>query len=163
MLGLRRGLISLSALAMLGAGGCSFFPVSGPTSADIESGASPTVPYALVKLAPETIDILAAHEPKGLAGAFTDRRPPANITFGIGDVVSVTVFEAAAGGLFIPLEAGVRPGNFVNASGPNGRQQRQYHHTVRRTDQSCRPRPTSKFKTISSRRSRTARSNPKSS
>ena len=33
--------------------------------------------------------------------------------FGIGDVVSVTIFEAAAGGLFIPTEAGVRPGNFV--------------------------------------------------
>lgn len=114
MFGLRRGLVSLFTLALLGAGGCSFFPVSGPTSSDIESGASPTVPYALIKLAPETIDILAAHEPKGLAGAFTDRRPPANITFGIGDVVSVTVFEAAAGGLFIPLEAGVRPGNYVN-------------------------------------------------
>jgi polysaccharide biosynthesis/export protein len=28
-------------------------------------------------------------------------------------VVSVTIFEAAAGGLFIPTEAGVRPGNFV--------------------------------------------------
>ncbi|MDQ6702255.1 MAG: polysaccharide export protein [Pseudomonadota bacterium] len=113
MLGLRCGLISLFTLALLGAGGCSFFPVNGPTSADIESGTSPTVPYALIKLTPETIDILAAHEPKGLAGAFTDRRPPANITFGIGDVMSITVFEAAAGGLFIPLEAGVRPGNFV--------------------------------------------------
>jgi polysaccharide export outer membrane protein len=67
----------------------------------------------LIKLSPETIDILAAYEPKGLAGAFTDRRPSANITFGIGDVVSVTIFEAAAGGLYIPLEAGVRPGNFV--------------------------------------------------
>jgi polysaccharide export outer membrane protein len=67
----------------------------------------------LIKLTPETIDVLAAHEPKGLAGAFTDRRPSANITFGIGDVVSVSIFEAAAGGLFIPLEAGVRPGNFV--------------------------------------------------
>ncbi len=80
---------------------------------DIDRGTSPTVPYALIKLSPETIDILAAHEPKGLAGAFTDRRPSANITFGIGDVVSVTIFEAAAGGLYIPLEAGVRPGNFV--------------------------------------------------
>ncbi|MGH6820525.1 MAG: polysaccharide biosynthesis/export family protein, partial [Methylocella sp.] len=60
----------------------------------------------MIKLSPETIDILAAYEPKGLAGAFTDRRPSANITFGIGDVVSVTIFEAAAGGLFIPLEAG---------------------------------------------------------
>jgi polysaccharide export outer membrane protein len=33
--------------------------------------------------------------------------------FGIGDVVSVTVFEAGVGGLFIPVEAGVRPGNFI--------------------------------------------------
>jgi polysaccharide export outer membrane protein len=104
----------LFTLALLGAGGCSFFPVSGPTSLAIDSETSPTVPYALIKLTPETIDILAAHEPKGLAGTFTDRRPPTNITFGIGDVVSITVFEAAAGGLFIPLEAGVRPGNFVN-------------------------------------------------
>ena len=31
----------------------------------------------------------------------------------MGDVVSVTIFEAAAGGLFIPAEASVRPGNFV--------------------------------------------------
>ncbi len=114
MLGLRCGLISLFTLALLGAGGCSFFPVNGPTSADIDSGISRTVPYALIKLTSETIDILAAHEPKGLAGAFTDRRPSANIKFGIGDVVSVTIFEAAAGGLFVPLEAGVRPGNFVS-------------------------------------------------
>jgi polysaccharide biosynthesis/export protein len=113
MLGLRCGLISLFTLALLGGGGCSFFPVAGPTSVDIDSGTSQTVPYALIKLTPETIDILAAHEPKGLAGAFTDRRASANITFGIGDVVSVTIFEAAAGGLYIPLEAGVRPGNFV--------------------------------------------------
>src|SRR5207237_9064971 len=32
---------------------------------------------------------------------------------GIGEVASVTIFEPAAGGLLIPLEAGVRPGNFV--------------------------------------------------
>ncbi|MGH6851860.1 MAG: polysaccharide biosynthesis/export family protein, partial [Methylocella sp.] len=114
MLGLRCGLISLGTLALFGAGGCSFFPVSGPTSADIQSGHSPTVPYALIKLTPETIDILAAYEPKGLAGVFTDRRPSASIKFGIGDVVAVTIFEAAAGGLFIPTEAGARAGNFVS-------------------------------------------------
>jgi polysaccharide biosynthesis/export protein len=114
MLFLRCGLISLFALVLLWVGGCSFFPVAGPSAADIYGGGtSPTIPYALIKVTPATIDILAAHEPKGLAGAFTDRRPSANITFGIGDVISVTIFEAAAGGLFIPLEAGVRPGNFV--------------------------------------------------
>ena len=32
---------------------------------------------------------------------------------GIGDVVSVTIFEAEPGGLFIPLEASARPGNFI--------------------------------------------------
>jgi polysaccharide biosynthesis/export protein len=110
----RCGWILTLVLALLGAGGCAFFPGPGPESWDIRSNASETVPYALVKLNQSTLDILAAHEPKGLAGAFTDRRPPANLTFGIGDVIDVTIFEAAAGGLFIPLEAGVRPGNFVN-------------------------------------------------
>ena len=117
MFGLRYGLISLLTLSLLGVGGCapsSFFPEAGPSSAAIRSGISETVPYALIKLTPETIDILAAHEPKGLAGAFTDRRPSVNITFGIGDVVSVTIFEASSGGLFIPVEAGARSGNFVS-------------------------------------------------
>ena len=86
---------------------------NGPTSRDIDRGTSPSVPYALVKLTAETIDVLAAYEPKGLAGAFTDPAPSANIKFGVGDVVSTTIFEATAGGLFIPLEAGLRPGNFV--------------------------------------------------
>src|SRR6266487_6716714 len=46
------------------------------------------------------------------ANVLTPRRPP-KIRLGIGDVVSITIFEAAAGGLFIPSEAGARPGNFV--------------------------------------------------
>jgi hypothetical protein len=41
------------------------------------------------------------------------RPPPRGITLGIGDVVSITIFEAEAGGLFVPSEAGARPGNFV--------------------------------------------------
>jgi polysaccharide export outer membrane protein len=72
-----------------------------------------SVPYALVKLSTQSVDALAKYEPAILAGAFTDRRPPAPVLFGIGDTVAVTIFEAAAGGLFIPIEAGVRPGNFV--------------------------------------------------
>src|SRR6202022_3261654 len=90
MLGSRIGLVSLAVLAMLGAGGCSFFsgfPVAGPTSEAIVSRQSEVVPYHLVKPRTGTIDILAANEPKGLAGAFTDQRPSARIVFGIGDVV----------------------------------------------------------------------------
>ena len=36
-----------------------------------------------------------------------------NFVLGIGDIVAVQLFEAGAGGLFIPLEAGARAGNFV--------------------------------------------------
>lgn len=95
-------------------GGCSLVPASGPADYNIRAESSPTVPYSLVKLTPETVSTVAHYEPRGLAGTFPDKRVgPARIKFGIGDVVSVTIFEAAAGGLFIPTEAGVRPGNFV--------------------------------------------------
>ena len=76
------------------------------------------LPYALVKLTPPVLDVLATNSPK-LSQIFTDTRPPEVIKFGIGDTVSVTIFEAAAGGLFIPSEAGVRPGNFVQLPNQN--------------------------------------------
>jgi polysaccharide biosynthesis/export protein len=96
------------------AGGCSLVPAAGPADYNIRAESSPTVPYSVVKLTPETVSTVAHYEPRGLAGVFPDKRlAPSRIKFGIGDVVSVTIFEAAAGGLFIPTEAGVRPGNFV--------------------------------------------------
>jgi polysaccharide export outer membrane protein len=114
MLDFRLGRITLAATAAISLGGCGgFLPTSGPTSVDVLTQKSDITPYALVKLSPETVDVLAAYEPKGLAGAFTDRRPASNIKFGVGDIVSTTIFEATAGGLFIPLDAGSRPGNFV--------------------------------------------------
>jgi polysaccharide biosynthesis/export protein len=89
-------------------------PVSGPESWDVKSGqADPeSIPYGLVRLTPKSLDVLAAHAPR-IAGEFTDQRGPQNIRFGIGDVLGVTIFEAGAGGLFIPLETAVRQGNYV--------------------------------------------------
>ena len=49
----------------------------------------------------------------GLSADFPDRSRPRDIRFGIGDIVSVTIFEASSGGLFIPAEGSVRPGNFI--------------------------------------------------
>jgi polysaccharide biosynthesis/export protein len=95
-------------------GGCLFLPSSGPNSLDVSIGASPSgTTYTVIKLTPEVVKTLAEYGPLTLSAAFGDKRPPPEIKFGIGDVVSVSVFEAAAGGLFIPIEAGVRPGNFV--------------------------------------------------
>ncbi len=82
---------------------------------DIRSGqnAEPdSLPYALVRLNPDVVQILGRYTPR-LSTAFANRTPPKAFRFGIGDILSVTIFEAAAGGLFIPAEAGVRPGNYV--------------------------------------------------
>src|SRR5580704_8817179 len=111
-----RGLVSLAALGIvLGAAGCGVIPTSGPAKIDIAVGQMDpaSVDYGLVKITSGVVEALAHYEPRGIADTFRDRRPPPEIKFGIGDVVSVTIFEAAAGGLFIPSEAGVRPGNFI--------------------------------------------------
>ena len=100
----------------LSCAGCSILPTSGPQSFDVRTGQAggepAALPYALVKLKPEVVRILGQFTPR-LSTAFAARTPPKAFRFGIGDSVSVTIFEAAAGGLFIPAEAGVRPGNFV--------------------------------------------------
>ena len=108
---MRRALVMVAALSCAG---CIITPVSGPSGVAIDVGLSERgVQYGLVKITPDVIKLLAEYEPKGIAGTFPDKRPPPEIRFGIGDVVTITIFEAAAGGLFIPIEAGVRPGNFV--------------------------------------------------
>jgi polysaccharide export outer membrane protein len=123
MCGLRGfvGAVTLGVLTV-GGGGCSIMPTSGPEIGEIHRGGNPDdperLPYALVRMTPQVVDVLANHAPR-IGTVFPDRRPPRDIKFGIGDTVSVTIFEAAAGGLFIPSEAGVRPGNFVNLPNQN--------------------------------------------
>jgi polysaccharide export outer membrane protein len=106
----------LSALFILASalGGCLLLPSAGPNSVAIDVGASPVgTNFAVLKVTPRVVNVLDEFGPLSISATFGDRRPPPEIRFGIGDVVAVTVFEAAAGGLFIPIEAGVRPGNFV--------------------------------------------------
>jgi polysaccharide biosynthesis/export protein len=111
-----RVLGSFSALFILASalGGCLLLPSSGPDSVTIDVGASPVgTNFAVLKVTPQVVNVLDEFGPLSISATFGDHRPPPEIRFGIGDVVAVTIFEAAAGGLFIPIEAGVRPGNFV--------------------------------------------------
>ncbi len=108
----------LFALAAIGTAvltaGCGLIPSAGPDAFFVKSDASWNgPPYGLVFLNPKVINILEEYGPRTLSATFGDQRPAPEIKFGIGDVVGITVFEAAAGGLFIPAEASVRPGNFV--------------------------------------------------
>lgn len=109
----RIGGVAAGLLAALVVGGCSIMPVAGPQSWDVRHGQlDPTsLPYAFVKITPDVNKVLARAVQR-LTG-FQSRRRPAGIRFGIGDIVTVSIFESAAGGLFIPAEAGVRPGNFI--------------------------------------------------
>jgi polysaccharide biosynthesis/export protein len=116
MCGLRKfAVFAVLGAALLTAGcGSMLLPASGPNALAVKSGEAWNGPaYGLVKLTPKTVGILEEYGPRTLSAAFGDHRPPPEIRFGIGDVLGVTIFEAAAGGLFIPAEAGVRPGNFV--------------------------------------------------
>jgi polysaccharide biosynthesis/export protein len=90
---------------------CGITPGSGPSSVEVPV-ATQTLPYAFVNYNRDISERLARYTPR-IANTFNDRRPPTAFRFGVGDVVTVTIFEAAAGGLFIPSEAGVRPGNFI--------------------------------------------------
>jgi polysaccharide export outer membrane protein len=101
--------------ATLALGGCaSFLPASGPESWDVRNPLQDprSLPYALVPVTSQVVDVLARNAPR-ISNVFADHSPPTDIRFGIGDLVSVTIFEAAAGGLFIPAQAGVRPGNYI--------------------------------------------------
>ena len=112
--GLGKRWLGLAAMA-LALAGCSIIPDNGPSSVDIRAAKHTepdSLPYALVRLTPEVEEVLAQTAPR-LLFEHTARHTPTEIRFGIGDVVSVTIFEATSGGLFIPREASVRPGNFI--------------------------------------------------
>ena len=115
-------------LAIVGAafslGGCGL-PLSGPrgeavlhsASVQVEADAAP-LPYCLVPVTPSVLDIALKNGPR-LTGSLNDNRKRRNTRIGVGDVVSVTLFEAASGGLFFSSEGGARQGNVITL--PNQR------------------------------------------
>jgi polysaccharide biosynthesis/export protein len=101
--------------------GCSLLPAVGPTSDTVNDNATASIrsntalPYALVDVSAETIPFLSQPNLITFQGAFTDKRPKPEQLTGVGDVLNISIFEAAPGGLFTPATAaGARPGNFVD-------------------------------------------------
>ena len=112
-------------LLALAAAGCSFIPKDGPTGDQVKDNAEVTVQptqvlsYALVNLNPLVLDV-ANRSTIAQMPSFNNLQTKSSrgdVRIGVGDILSITVFEAAAGGLFIPAEAGVRAGNFVQIPG----------------------------------------------
>lgn len=103
--------------------GCNALPTSGPYSRDIIDGAAVSLvneprevvfDYVLVDINRAVLDEVVAVGPGSFFKSFGGGRGPAPaIRVGVGDVVQVSIFESSAGGLFIPVEGGLRAGNFV--------------------------------------------------
>jgi polysaccharide export outer membrane protein len=100
---------------------CSPFPGTGPTSDAVNANATAGVrsttplPYALVDVTADTIGFLSQPNLITFKGHFPDKRPKPTQVVGVGDILNISIFEAAPGGLFTPGQsAGARPGNFVD-------------------------------------------------
>lgn len=101
---------------------CTALPSSGPTDGAIESKAASVVKhddaassfdYVLVEIKKPILSYFDKTFVTSFAKGFSGGGGIPATTLGVGDVVQVTVFEAQAGGLFIPQDAGSRPGNYI--------------------------------------------------
>ncbi|MGV1849247.1 polysaccharide biosynthesis/export family protein [Rhizobium sp. L80/93] len=117
--------LQASAIAMTVAlSGCTSLPTSGAGAKAIDSGAlvkvsTPNrkigIDYAVVDISKNILSSFQKPAPSSIKDGFGAARGGApSIPLGIGDVIQVSIFEAQAGGLFIPTEvAGSRPGNYI--------------------------------------------------
>ncbi len=116
------GRVSIVAMTALFVG-CAALPRSGPDDGAIAGGAKVVVSgpdkkvgidYVLVDINKNILAYFDTAPSTTLAQGFGGGKGPApDLPLGVGDVVSVAIFEAQSGGLFIPADAGSRPGNYV--------------------------------------------------
>lgn len=88
-------------LCAAGISACGALPGSGPLRQDlVEERAQALGLFTVVDVNQQSLEILSRRPVVSLSGTFRDRRPSSDQRVGIGDTVSVTIWEAAAGGLF---------------------------------------------------------------
>ncbi len=95
--------ILLSGAALLALTGCSsFLTGAGPSTDDVvEQSGSPGVQrYEIIDIDSSVVDILRHRQADSFLAHFGDYRPSVEPKIGVGDTVSVTIWEAGAGGLF---------------------------------------------------------------
>lgn len=82
--------------------GCTALPSTGPTTTEVVSSATEgsNIRYILRDVDDSITTVLSSARDRTFNGSFGDRRPPPHQRIGIGDTLSITIWEAAAGGLF---------------------------------------------------------------
>lgn len=117
-----RSLLGCAVACALALAGCTatVVPKDGPTGEEIKQSAELTLAdagrlsYALVKLTPLVVSTMQTErQPVAQFSRLARLESGADVRIGPSDTVNITIFEASAGGLFIPTDAGARSGNFV--------------------------------------------------
>jgi polysaccharide export outer membrane protein len=96
----------LALCAALAVSGCSVLPAAGPTARQVDAGAEVATPdglfarYEIIDITPAVVEALRTRPLDSLLASFGDHRPSLEPVIGIGDYVSISVWEAGSGGLF---------------------------------------------------------------
>ncbi|SFV17555.1 polysaccharide export outer membrane protein [Methylobacterium sp. 174MFSha1.1] len=114
----RVGMPAVLAAACLIGGCSSFLPAAGPTASAVVEGADVATDqgllarYELVDVDAAVVEALRGRPLDSLLASFGDRRPSVQPVIGVGDAITVTIWEAGSGGLFsAPAVTGLSTGS----------------------------------------------------
>ncbi len=117
-------ILVMSSLALT-LGGCTLIPNDGPSSFGVrmasydhvrtrDADRSETkVDFVLIDANKRVVKALANMRNIQFEGSFSTRAPRPDIRIGVGDTITISIFEAGAGGLFTPTGVTLSQGNFV--------------------------------------------------
>jgi len=98
------GVVVSASMAMSSLAACSGLPASGPTTAEVTAASKPTstgeTRFALIDVDPSVVARMEKWSAVSLMGTFGKQGAVSTQAIGQGDHVQVTIWEAAAGGLF---------------------------------------------------------------
>lgn len=94
----------LSATLCVLTAACSSLPQSGPSAQDVKQQASnpDTQTYEVVDIDAETLAITRLRAPDSFYTGFAGKKPTRTPVLGVGDVVTITIWEPGSGGVFSP-------------------------------------------------------------
>jgi len=93
---------------------CSWLPRAGPSTSDVveQARVGGDILFDVVPVDDRVVSTLLAQPKESFARHFDQNAPPPEVKVGIGDTISVMIWESAAGGLFTeapPIITGPRP------------------------------------------------------
>ena len=110
------GALLASLILALVASGCSLLPTAGPTAGQVaeQAQADGEILFDLIEVDDRVVATLAAQPQESFAARFEKHGEPPEIKIAVGDTISVTIWESAAGGLFSEAV----PGRSITGSQP---------------------------------------------